>query len=331
MRYLKPYADFLVRNQQGDGSIPSFYDALMLEPRKDLNPHFAAETGASALFLACMYKLDGATPYLEASERALGYITDHVLAQNKWQDFETFLAYSRKPFDLFDVHTRQFPQSTLNMLISASAYLELYKITRKSSYLEYGTILVDYLSLYQQVWSPPFFDKALFGGFGVQNTDTEWSDARGALAAGLFFDYHEETGRTEYLERGLSALHASFNVLPHENWGRNASNQPGSRATFHWGLGSAAASSAMIREDLGDLLVDLETESFFSLDDLELFNLRIDKYRISFDLTGRPSGRAQSRIKFKGMKYGVYRLTVNGRLLGTKSSSELRDGILFPP
>jgi len=325
VRFLEPYAHFLLANQFADGSIPSFYDARSMAHRPNLAPPFAAETGASALFLARFYNLVRKEEYLLGAKRAITFLYERILPARKWRDFETFLARSRKPFDAYDLHTLQHPQSTLCMLAAASASLELFRITRNRLYLNHGTTILDYFSLQQQVWSPPFFERELFGGIGVQNTDVEWSDARACYASDLYFDYYDETGNIEYRERGVAALHSAFSILPYENW---AGDEPGSLSSFHWGLGSAATSLVLNRKRFGDVLVDLDREEGFSLNGLEIRNLMIQKYRISFDLIGK-SNRAT--VKFRGMKYGVYHLSVNGRLVGTKAASDLKGGIQVTP
>jgi len=69
---------------------------------------------------------------------------------------------------------------------------------------------VDQLCLYQQLWQPPFLSYRSFGGFGVMNTDGEWSDARQALFALVLFAAARTFGMPEYFHRGVAALRAAF-------------------------------------------------------------------------------------------------------------------------
>jgi hypothetical protein len=50
----------------------------------------------------------------------------------------------------------------------------------------------------------------VFGGFAVMNCDGEWIDARQSLFAELIMEYGKVLGVSEYTERGLAAMRASF-------------------------------------------------------------------------------------------------------------------------
>ncbi|MGH2390370.1 MAG: hypothetical protein ACRDIE_19390, partial [Chloroflexota bacterium] len=112
------------------------------------------------------------------------------------------------------------------------------------------------LSLFQQAWSPPWLTPNLLGGFGTQNTDAEWSDARQCYAADLYFAYYEETGTREYFERGVAAMRATFAVAPYENWAHRLEDVHGSWTGIHWGTGSALTSVVLARPRYGDAFID---------------------------------------------------------------------------
>jgi hypothetical protein len=328
LNLLVPFADFLVENQLENGCIPSFYDARTRKPRDRLTPHFVAETAGAALFLARLYREARDDRYLECAKRAMAFMSREVIPEQKWFDFETYLSCSRKPFGFFDRHTRQYPQSTLSMMQAAWAYLELYEICRDKRNIQSGEDVLCYLSLYQQVWSPPFLKAPLFGGFGVQNTDAEWSDARGCYAADLFFDYFHATGRREYLERGIAALKASFGIVPHGNWGHAGRDGPGGVTGIHWGVGSAAVTAIVQRKRFGDAHIHLDEGYGYALNTVQVENLRTDRHRVAFDLKASSPGLTEALVKCSGLRYGIYQLTVNGKDLGNHTAPELKKGLV---
>ena len=83
---------------------------------------------------------------------------------------------------------------------TADQFLALYRLTGKQYWLDRGQYVLALLSLYQQVWDPPFYEAYLFGGFGVMNTDGEWNDGRQSRFVPTYADYYVATGNLEYLE-----------------------------------------------------------------------------------------------------------------------------------
>lgn len=329
LAFLSPYAEFLLARQAETGAIPSWFDVVSLAPRSDLVDHFPAETASSALFLARLHELTKKDEYLAGAKGAMEFIAREVLYEGKWFDYETFLSHSRKPFDFFDTYTRQHPQSTLSMFQAAWAYLTLFRQTLDEEFLALGVCLVDYLSFYQQIWSPPYLHAPLFGGFGVQNTDGEWSDARSAYAADLYFDYYEETGFREYFERGAAALRAGFAASPYEHWSQGGIDGPGMNANIHWGAGSAAVSSLVHRKKWGDAFIHVEEGWSCGLNACSVLDLSVDRHKIEFDFRTPSDDALDLTIKFDGLKYGAYQLTINGSYEGIRGESELREGIRY--
>jgi hypothetical protein len=309
--FVRPYGDFLVKHQLASGVIPSWYDGD-LKPRTEFRD-FNAETAASALLLASLGEATEDRTYLNAAERAMGFITKDVLPRERWYDFETFKSCAPKPFDFYDAWTAQYPQNNLATIQAAKAYLKLYQITKDHQYLEQGTQVLDYLLLTQQVWNNPAFSPKLVGGFTTQNTDAEWSDARQGYAAVLLWDYYKATGQQEYLERAVAATRSTFAVAPWENWAHTGHiNEPGALTGFHWGPGSAMTSVEIMSPTLGDGFIDLEKKEGAGFNACSLRNVTVKGNSISFDVETFPASRPV-KIRFSGVDTQArYQITWNG-------------------
>src|SRR5579883_2729 len=282
LRFLTPYADFLLKHQLPSGVIPSWYDSASLQPRSEFRD-FNAETAASALFLASFGAATTEQKYITSAEHAMDFITNEVVPRQRWFDFETYLSCARKPYDFFDHWTAQYPQNNLAEIQAPEAWLVLYHATHKSEYLDRGTKALDYLLLTQQVWSNPLFSPKLLGGFTTQNTDAEWSDARQGYAAIVLFDYFRETGNFEYLERAVAAARSTFAVAPWENWAHTGyKDEPGALTGFHWGTGSAMTSVEIMSPALGDDYIDVKSAKAVGFDECSIRDLHIENNKIAF-------------------------------------------------
>jgi len=153
------------------------------------------------------------------------YLENEIIVSRKWWDYETYMSCSPKPLNFYDPYTRQNPQNTLSKFQAAFAYLRMYQLSGDPHYLNVGVQVVDYTALIQQVWSHVLLTPKLLGGFTSQNTDAEWSDARQAHAAEMYFGYYNATGNLDYLERGVVAMRASFAVSPYENWAHTGGSE----------------------------------------------------------------------------------------------------------
>jgi hypothetical protein len=105
--------------------------------------------------------------------------------------------------------------------------MEAYRVTNERAYLMKGQRVMDELLMWQAVWQPSFIYIHALGGFGVMNADAEWNDSRQSLFAELIMEYGKELDRKDYMERGISALKASFvmmyspeNIDTKEQWQR---------------------------------------------------------------------------------------------------------------
>jgi len=331
--YTKAFADFLLTHQQANGVIPSWYDPENLKPAVQLRDE-NAETAGAGLFLAEYYKRTKEIKYLHAAERSMRYITNAVLPQRKWFDYETFFSCSRKPLGFYDSYTHQHPQNTLSMHQAAEAFYELYSLTGKPEYKSRGIAVMDYLCLYQQVWSPKWLSCELFGGFGVQNTDAEWSDSRQGYFAVTLMKYYELTGKREYFERGVAALRAMFSLFESptsprtaENYAHSGYNKPAGVTGLHWGTGSSVVSIHLITRQYGNAYVDMKGGWGVGIDGCRIPAVVIGRSSIRVELLNNLAGSRTIKLKFGNPKRGKFDLTVNGKSLGEFSSDELKKGI----
>lgn len=333
LRYTQAFADFLLAQQKPSGVMPSWYHPETLEPAEALRDE-NAETAGAALFLAELYAHTQKEKYLVASEKAMRYIFTRIIPERKWFDYETFFSCSRKPLGFFDAYTQQHPQNTLSMQQAAEACYSLYRTTNNEEYKQQGRTILDYLCLYQQVWSPPWRSRQLFGGFGVQNTDAEWSDSRQGYFAVTLMRYYDLTGEREYFERGVAALRAMFALFeaPNsprtcENYGHDEDDKPGGVTGIHWGTGSSVVSIHLIQQRYGEAYVNVAGKWGVGIDGCRIANLMIEESAIRFELLDNVATPRRVKIKFAKLSHSNYELAINEKLFGTFSSDELQNGI----
>lgn len=248
------YGNALLRHQRPNGCIPSwFLDGHQAYTERFFD--FNAETGCSALFLADLFLKTKEKRFLVGARMAADFLIEHVIPHRKWSDYETFLAGSKKSFDFNDPYTGEPPQSILCMIQAAYALLWIYRITKQRKYIKNGRAVLEYLTLFQQIWTPSWMTPNLFGGFGVQNTDAEWSDARWCYCADLLFTYYMVTGKQVYFERAVAAMRSGFHIAPYSSWGPGAEDMPGANLGLNWGIGSAAATVTLWKRIFGDIHV----------------------------------------------------------------------------
>ena len=335
IEYTTRFGNFLVDHQQPSGVIPSWYDPENLVPVSTFRDE-NAETAGAALFLAELYSRTQEMRYLKAAEHAMAYIASEIVPENKWYDFETFFSCSRKSVGFFDTFTAQHPQNTLSMHQAAEAYLSLYRITGRHDYRERGAAILDYLCLYQQVWSPPWLSCELFGGFGVQNTDGEWSDSRQGYFASTLMSYYELTGEREYFERAVAALRAMFSLFESstsprtwENYAHSAVDRPGGVTGIHWGTGSSVTTIHLLEPKYGGAFVNVAGGWGCGIDGCTISAVSLAGRQIGITIRDNVSTHRTLRITFGGLDGKSYTLTANERELGLFSSAELEKGIAF--
>ncbi len=307
-----------------------------------------ASTAAPVMFLALLARMSGEKRYLSAAERGAEFLTREVLPLDLWQDYETFFSCSPKPIGWSDPRTGCLPENNMCMIWAARAFLELFQATGDREYLERGRMVLDRLLSYQQVWSPPVMSIDLFGGFGSQNTDAEWNDARQGLVAPLLADYYLATGEEELLERGIAALRACFATMylgedPYpllrpsvlgaieENYAHSGFD--GTTAGYihnDWGPGTAVYALSRIFQSCGQVLIDGEKRRAYAVDRFEILGCTFRERRVEMRVSSRgiPSPR-EVLLKFFRMR-GYHEVELNGTLHGRFSPGDMEKGVRLP-
>ncbi len=333
LAFTKRFAQFLTDHQDARGVIPSWYAPQTLEPAPEFRDE-NAETAGAALFLAEYSRRTGDAAARDAARRAMDYIYTEIEPGHKWFDFETFFSCSRKPVGFFDAYTGQHPQNTLSMHQAAEASLSLFELTRDSLYLRRGEAILDYLSLYQQVWSPRWLSCELFGGFGVQNTDGEWSDSRQGYFAVTYARYYGATGRREYLERAVAALRAMFSLFESptsprtaENYAHASQDKLAGVTGLHWGTGSSVVSIHLIAAEYGDAYVDCAGLWGTGIDGCRITDVQMARDTIRVGLVDAVAAHRTVRLVFGNLQQDAATVVLNNSVLGRFDAATLKRGI----
>ncbi len=324
-------ADFLIARQDPDGMLPTRFDESGA-PQESLSRNVEAETGVVARFLLELYKSDAQPKYRHAAERGIAFIEREVVPENKWYDFETFWSCSPRLI-AFDERTRQWPANDLALIHTVGAYLLAYRATHETRFLTRGEALLDYLLLYQQAWTNPVLESLstpimLLGGFTTQNSDAEWSDARGSLAGEVLLDYYRQTGRSEYLERGVEALRSQFPISPSENWAHEGYGHKAGVSSFHWGTGSGLAGIEMEEDYLRDAVVDVAESRAVGVNGLNVKTCDITRDRIVLQIESPFHWNRKPVVTFHHLApVQQYQLLVNGIDTGSFRPATLAVGV----
>lgn len=275
LAFVQRFAERLLLLQRPSGAFPGW-----VEPDGRV-PDELAEGPESAVAITMLLELAPkatgfAESFSDAAYRGILYL-ETVANDARWEDFETYFSCSRWGEDS-QIGKRVarngvYKQNTLSMAWCAEAFFLAW---RESGVPTYGTLArrcLDELSLYQAVWNPHFLPVPAHGGFGVMNADSEWSDARQSLFAPLYLEMGTVLGDEELVERGISALRASFVMLNSpenaigafyereypffgpesygfmmENQNHSGGKTVGTFTIFTWGNGSALAAVATVRD-----------------------------------------------------------------------------------
>lgn len=328
LEFCKPYADFLIEKQHEDGCIPSWYNEEG-DPSRVQFRDFNAETATSALFLMEMGEITKNEKYMAAGMKGLDFITEYVMPRKRWFDLETFLSCSKKPFDFYDSITAQYPQCNLSQIHASIAYLRRYQITQNDSDLKLAEQMADYLILTQQLWNHPLIQINTFGGFTVQNADNEWSDVREGLCSILLYHYYLATGKQEYLERSVAAMHAGLEVLPYENWAHCGYEGMQYDSSLLWGGGVILTAAEYLEAEMGTMAVDVDNEFGIGIDGCVVKNVSVTENEILIDASfvGRDENDPFSiRVFSRSMK--KYTIKINGRIIGEFLPEQLNKKLL---
>jgi len=298
LKAARGYAHFLKASQSfSSGAIPTYFFPD-LTPARQLAQ--SSTTAISGAVLARLARLDGNPELREAALRAGHFVNTAIVPGLNFDDFEAYYSCSPKPLHALDYWTGIRPHCNLSIQWACDQFLELHYMTGDEFWLRRGEYLLNILSLYQQVWAPSHLRGYLFGGFGVQNTDGEWSDGRQARFVSTYADYYQATGKAEYLERALAACRASFTTMDIRENHANGINHPddykidcyakGKIPTerglgyapenlfhvtstsvtgwsgFNWGPGGALAASADLERRFGGVWLDAACRKAFALD-----------------------------------------------------------------
>jgi hypothetical protein len=295
LEYSRHFADKLCKLQRPDGAFPGW-----IEPNGEVSPILAEgpETAMGASLLLDLLKLDSHNAaYRESARKALHYLEHGPVAESRWEDFETYFSCSRWGEDNTGHKVERngvYKSNTFSPFWCAEAFLDGYKVLHDAHYLTVGRRCLDELSLYQQVWEPDLIPAPTHGGFGVMNADAEWNDARQSLFAPIYLAYYRETGDTDYFERGVSALRASFAMMycpenarvkaayerRHPFFGPEsygfmmeniAHDGPGGEpigvfTIFTWGNGAALEAASKVQDLYGDVFIDRTHRRAFGID-----------------------------------------------------------------
>jgi hypothetical protein len=271
--YVKAYVKTLLSLQREDGGFPAWVKPETLECSPFLSE--SPETSMHAMLLCLLQEIDPETEVVGRAERAVRFVLDRVAAEGRWEDFETYWSCSRewegKRYGEKDRRSGLYNQCNFGIYWTAEALKDLHRLTGKAEWLDAGERILAELSLYQQIWQPPYVPVPALGGFGVMNSDDEWNDARQSLFALTYYDYYLLTNDETYLAQSMWAMRASFYMMycpenekvkslyetahPHfdardygfhmENFNHTdgtAVNGIGEFTIFDWGCGAAAAS-----------------------------------------------------------------------------------------
>ncbi len=215
LEYATSYADALIKLQDKDGFFPAWLSLNSLEPLSVLKQ--SPETAMSVTFLIKMFQLTKNRKYRDIALKSMDAVIRRIVLNGQWEDFETYWSCSSLGKDDLVgkkvTRNNMFKQNTFSMYWVAEALLNCFEVTRHKRYLSYGQRTLDELLMAQAIWQPPYIHVPALGGFGVMNADAEWNDARQSLFSELIIRYGKQLKCQEYIERGISALRASFVMM----------------------------------------------------------------------------------------------------------------------
>ena len=272
----------MMRYQNADGSFPTWLSKdLKVVPVLD----HSAQSALPIWFITELIKRapGNASPHIDSILKGADFLVKSVVNQQLYYDFETFFSCSPKVCkqsgatlddpSMHDPHTLCPPQNTLSMQWTAEALRAVASHSGNDKYMPYALNALDMMCLYQNVWPISYRQTAYtYGGFGVQNSDGEYDDARQAQFGETLCDFGAQLGRRDYFERGVAAtraaltlinhpLHDEFGIYPNpnyplgiepENCGHGGDDTQAGRSGFDWGEGSGLTSMACLLDKYGE-------------------------------------------------------------------------------
>jgi len=342
------YAEQLLRLQLPSGAVPVFVDAETLEPDDRLRE--SPSCAGSGLFLAQLHAVTRDPRPLRAAERLADFLAREVMPQG-WADYETFYDSAGKPADLYDRHTRQRPQNTFGMYWTAELSKLLYRLTGREEYRLQALRALDYLLLFQAVWSPPYLSVNGFGSLGVGNGHTGWNDARSGIFAPGIADFGLLTGEVEYLQRGVAAMRAPLALMylpenaavaptvydqgprgyadeAYAHRGRDARLGP---SCFDFSVGYALGAFSELWPRLGSAYLDLERGVGIGVDGVTVDQLSLSGDTANLQLADHVGHGRPLTLRLAGAPPASLHLRVNDGPARSYSADEVRAGIQVQP
>jgi hypothetical protein len=353
------YAHFLKNAQLPSGAIPTYYFSD-LRPANQLKEGATTSISGAVLAKVALMNHD---PEIKAAAIAAGkFMDERILPKLLFQDFEVFYSCSKKSYHWIDVWSGLPPINNLAIQWTCDQFLALYKLTKDKYWLHRGEYVLSLLSLFQQVWDPPFYEAYLFGGFGVMNTDGEWNDGRQARFIPTYADYYRSTGKVEYLERAISACRAAFalqDIKENHLNGINLVEMPmgpgqgyapenclhggprpirggGGYTGYNWASGGALGASAYLERLFGAVMIDGQKRIAIPVDGTlatikewkdQKISLRISS---AFKQLPHPDKSARTIVvKFDRLSKMNYDVKINDIEFRNMSREELAKGLSY--
>ncbi len=299
--FVRAYAARLEKLQKHGGHVPAW-----LDPATGKASRFcarSAESAAHVAFLAALHAHEPDMAALRCARRAVNFVIREIVPESRWENTEAFCTTApqwkeRKPLRKDPIQGSYTAHVTALWTV-ADALLRLFEATKRRRYLSWGERVLDELSLYQQLWDPPYVAVPCFGGFGATNADVHWNDAAQALIARTYLDYYRACGLTEYFQRGMAALRAAWSMLRcPENQALSAllpdapdgmlvpsvtcvnpahpRTQPGIIAASGVTELSLLCIGELIKRDYGDVYIDTRREQAFGVNGVEIERVQQD-------------------------------------------------------
>jgi hypothetical protein len=206
----KECGELLLRSQLPSGSVPVWLHKDSLEPLDFLRE--SPSCAAAGVLFAKLYESTKDERYLLGAKRLAAFVGTRFMPQG-WNDYETLFDSAGKAPDLVDPYSGQRPQCTFPIFWTAELCKLLHRTTQEERYLTQALRAIDYLLLFQAVWSPPYLTVKGVGSIGIGNGHTGWNDARTGIFAAGIAEFFSLSGEPEYLERSVAAMRAPLALM----------------------------------------------------------------------------------------------------------------------